>query len=195
MYFKSLQRFSISRMVSLGTERWLKQLKETSFHWKNVKLIQLHSRICCINSFQENETEDAIVRMLFTKGLKRVFISRSCGNSPARFHRILGVRTSLSCLYCTDVLFIRFHYFKVWRKNAIILRCKVPILYLSSCQTSSCSVDLDWWLRERDSSPLKIDNVKIDRFQSRKLDFFQCPRFLDRTILINSITAQTSNSI
>lgn len=167
MYFKSLQRFSISRMVSLGTE----QLKETSFHWKNVKLIQLHSRICCINSFQENETEDAIVRMLFTKGLKRVFISRSCGNSPARFHRILGVRTSLSCLYCTDVLFIRFHYFKVWRKNAIILRYKVPILYLSSCQTSSCSVDLDWRLRERDSSPLKIDNVKINRVSEQKIGF------------------------
>lgn len=103
--------------------------------------------------------------------VKRVFISRSCGNSPARFHRILGVRTSLSCLYCTDVLFIRFHYFKVWRKNAIILRCKVPILFLSSCQTSSCSVDLDWWLRERDSSPLKIDNVKIDRVSEQKIGF------------------------
>lgn len=169
--FKSLQRFSISKVVSLRTEQRLKQLKETSFDWKNVKLIQLHSRLCSINAFQENQTEDAIVCMLFTEGFKRVFISRSCGNSPARFHRILGVRTSLSRLYCTDVLFIRFYYFKVCRKNATILRYKVPILYLIFCQTSSCSIDLDWWQRERDSSPLKIDNVKIDRVSEQKIGF------------------------
>lgn len=163
MYFQSLQRFSISKMVLLRTEQWLKQLKETSFNWKNVKWIQLHWRLCCINSFQENQTEDAIVCVLFTDGFKRVFISRSCGNTPARFHRILGVSTSYLSLYCTDVLFTRLHYFKVWRKNAIISRYKVPIPYLGFCQTFSCSVDLDWWPREPDSSPLKIDNVKTDR--------------------------------